>query len=61
MAVNCLNLVQNHIEPFRPPLRTIEFRQHRGTVDPELITFWVSLRGCLRNFSLKRKVLLAHA
>lgn len=37
LAFNFLNLEENHDKP----LRTIEFRQHRGTVDPILITHWV--------------------
>lgn len=37
MAFNFLNLSENT----DAPLRTIEFRQHRGTLDPELISYWV--------------------
>ncbi|MCJ1422398.1 hypothetical protein MMC29_000278 [Sticta canariensis] len=37
MAVNFSNLYGGD------PLRTIEFRQHRGTLDPKLITNWVKV------------------
>ena len=42
MAYNFLNL---QLDPDRgaEPLRTIEFRQHRGTLDPKLITNWVTV------------------
>lgn len=41
MAFNLCNLVKTRTDPLRTPFRTIEFRQHRGTLDPELITRWV--------------------
>ncbi|MCJ1426979.1 hypothetical protein MMC29_004882 [Sticta canariensis] len=40
MAYNLFNLLENAHDR---PLRTIEFRQHRGTLDPQLITNWVKV------------------
>lgn len=37
MAFNFLNLQETLDEPFR----TIEFRQHQGTLDPKMITNWI--------------------
>ena len=42
MAYNFLNL-QSSLDSAAEPLRTIEFRQHRGTLDPNLITNWVTV------------------
>lgn len=39
MAFNFFNLFNSCTNP----LRTIEFRQHRGTLDPKLITNWVKV------------------
>lgn len=39
MAFNFQNLQEN----VEKPLRTIEFRQHRGTLDPDLIIKWVKV------------------
>lgn len=47
MAFNFFNLSEN----FDAPLRTIEFRQHRGTLNPELITYWVMVACNLINMS----------
>lgn len=46
-AVNFFNLHQL----FDMPLQTIEFRQHRGTLDPKLITNWVMVVCNLVNLS----------
>ena len=48
MANNFLNLQFNQNvfaeqDGLAEPLQTIEFRQHRGTLDPELITHWVTV------------------
>ena len=45
MAYNFLNLQFYHIIYASPaePLRTIEFCQHRGTLDPDLIINWVKV------------------
>lgn len=40
MAYNFFNLQEDSCDR---PLRTIEFRQHRGTLDPQLITNWVKV------------------
>lgn len=46
-AFNFLNLSNLNYSYFHPdldePLRTIEFRQHRGTLDPKLILNWITL------------------
>lgn len=47
MAFNFLNLQQT----LGVPLRTIEFRQHRGTLDPKSITNWVVVACSLVNIS----------
>lgn len=39
MAFNSFNLQESHDKP----LRTIGFRQHRGTLDPELIITWAKV------------------
>lgn len=41
-AFNFLNLSNLH-QNVDEPLRTIEFRQHRGTLDPNLITNWITM------------------
>ena len=46
-AFNFCNLQECLHDPFR----TIEFRQHRGTLDPELIVNWVTLACHLVNVS----------
>ena len=46
-AINFFNLHQRLAEP----LQTIEFRQHRGTLDPKLITNWVMVVCNLVNMS----------
>ncbi|MCJ1423415.1 hypothetical protein MMC29_001298 [Sticta canariensis] len=46
-TVNFYNLHQG----FAEPLQTIEFRQHRGTLDPKLITNWVMVVCNLVNTS----------
>ncbi|MCJ1464432.1 hypothetical protein MMC07_003045 [Pseudocyphellaria aurata] len=47
MAFNFLNLN----EDLPNPLRTIEFRQHRGTLDPDMIVNWASVVCVLVNQS----------
>lgn len=42
MAFNFLNLLESQ-EGQIDPLQTIEFRQHRGTLDPKLITNWAKV------------------
>lgn len=51
MAYNFFNLHQS----FPEPLRTIEFRQHRGTLDPKLITNWIMVACSLVNISYAAK------
>ena len=45
MAYNLFNLQFHHLmhATLAEPLRTIEFRQHRGTLDPDLITNWIKV------------------
>lgn len=47
MAFNFFNLHSSLPEP----LRTIEYRQHRGTLDPELITNWIMVATNLVSMS----------
>lgn len=54
LAFNFLNLQESHDKPFR----TIEFRQHRGTVDPNLITHWVMVAYKLVDISHNDSVCL---
>lgn len=43
MAFNFFHLQERSDLYFEKPLNTIEFRQHRGTLDPQLITNWVTV------------------
>ncbi|MCJ1270925.1 hypothetical protein MMC22_010822 [Lobaria immixta] len=51
MAYNFFNLQ----EGFPDLLQTIEFRQHRGTLDPKLITNWITVACDLVNISYTNK------
>lgn len=50
VAFNFLNLHKSPNET-GTPLGTIEFRQHRGTLDPNLITNWIMVACSLVNMS----------
>ncbi|MCJ1429830.1 hypothetical protein MMC29_007745 [Sticta canariensis] len=53
LAFNFLNLQEG--DDSIEPLRTIEFRQHRGTLDPKLITNWVMVTCNLIGMSYANK------
>ncbi|MCJ1469250.1 hypothetical protein MMC07_007883 [Pseudocyphellaria aurata] len=60
MAFNFLNLVKGRTRPLGPPLRTIECRQHRGTLDLDLITHWVMALCNLVEMSHRNKAGFLH-